>query len=309
MADCRTVRIHSFGGPEVLQLDTVPVPEPRGDEVLICVQAASVNPVDYKIRQGGYPAVKAEQLPLTLGRDASGVVEKCGPQAGAREGDEVFVFSAPELGTYTECLLAKPAGVAPKPRTLDHIHAAAVPVAGTTAWQGLFDHGGLKAGQRVLIHGGTGGVGHFAVQFAKAKGAYVLTTAGAESLDFARLLGADEVIDYKAQRFEEVARDIVVVFDLIGGETQERSWSVLKPGGIIVSTLQEPSKEQASKHRSRGTRYTATPNSEQLRAMAELIDQGKVRVEVAKVFGLDEVREAHRTLENGSIRGKVVLRI
>ncbi len=161
-----------------------------------------------------------------------------------------------------------------------------MPLAGITAWQGLFDHGGLRSGQRVLIHGGTGGVGHFAVQFAKARGATVFTTVAGEDKDFARELGADEAIDYKAQRFEDVARDIDVVFDLIGGETQERSWSVLKPGGIIVSTLAKPDEAKAKQHGARGTNFMARENGEQLAEIGRLIDEGKVRPFIAGVFPL-----------------------
>jgi NADPH:quinone reductase-like Zn-dependent oxidoreductase len=203
--------------------------------------------------------------------------------------------------------MVKAVEMAAKPARLSHAEAAAVPLAGLTAWQGLFEHGGLQAGQRVLIHGGGGGVGHFAIQFAKAKGATVFTTAGGDDLDFVRGLGADMAIDYKAQRFEEVARDIDVVYDLIAGETQERSWPVLKPGGIIVSTLSQPSDEKARAHQARGTHYMARPNGEQLLEIARLIDEGKVRVVVARRFPLDQVRAAHEMLEREHPHGKIVL--
>jgi NADPH:quinone reductase-like Zn-dependent oxidoreductase len=308
METMRAVRIHRFGGAEVLELDDLPIPQPQDDEVVVRVAAASVNPVDYKIRSGGYPAVKDGQLPMVLGRDLSGTVEICGTRAHTlKRGDPIFAMVGPDRGAYAEYVMVKAVEMAAKPARLSHAEAAAVPLAGLTAWQGLFEHGGLQAGQRVLIHGGGGGVGHFAIQFAKAKGATVFTTAGGDDLDFVRGLGADMAIDYKAQRFEEVARDIDVVYDLIAGETQERSWPVLKPGGIIVSTLSQPSDEKARAHQARGTHYMARPNGEQLLEIARLIDQGKVRVVVARRFPLDQVRAAHEMLEREHPHGKIVL--
>jgi NADPH:quinone reductase-like Zn-dependent oxidoreductase len=310
LADNRGVRIHRFGGPEVLELEDLPMPEPRDDEVVVRVHAAGVNPVDYKIRSGGYPMVKQDDLPVVLGRDLSGTVALCGTRAHTlKQGDPVYAMSGPDRGTYAQFVLVKAVEMTAKPAALSHAEAGAVPLAALTAWQGLFDHGGLQAGQRVLIHGGAGGVGHFAVQFAKVAGATVFATAGGGDLDFVRGLGADAVIDYKAQRFEEIASDIDVVFDLIAGETQERSWSVVKPGGILVSTLAEPSREAAQAHRARGTRYMAQPNGAQLQQIGRLLDEGRVRVVLTKRFPLAEVREAHRTLEQEHPRGKVVLEL
>ncbi|MBV9749617.1 MAG: NADP-dependent oxidoreductase [Acetobacteraceae bacterium] len=304
----RAVRIHRFGGPEVLQIEDVPVPEPRDDEVVVKVVAASINPVDYKTRSGSYPAVTEDQLPVTLGRDLSGTVELLGSRAHTlKKGDPIFAMLGRDRGAYARYVLVKAVEMAAKPGNLDHIQAAAVPLAGITAWQGLFDHGGLRAGQRVLIHGGTGGVGHFAVQFAKARGATVLTTVAGDDKAFARELGADEAIDYKTQRFEDVARDIDVVFDLIGGETQERSWSVLKPGGIIVSTLAKPDEAKAKQHGARGTNFMARENGEQLAEIGRLIEEGKVRPFIAGVFPFDVVQAAQSRLEQGNVPGKIVL--
>jgi NADPH:quinone reductase-like Zn-dependent oxidoreductase len=224
MTTMKAVRIHRFGGPEVLTLDDVPWPQPKDDEVLVRVHAASVNPVDYKIRAGSY-SVKEDQLPYTLGRDLSGTVELLGTRARTlKAGDPIFAFIGMDRGTYAEYVVVKAMEMAAKPDTLDHVQAAAVPLAGLTAWQGLFDHGHLQAGQRALIHGGAGGVGHLAVQFAKAKGAVVLTTASGSDLEFMRELGADEVIDYRAERFEDRVSDVDLVFDLVSGDTQDRSW-------------------------------------------------------------------------------------
>jgi NADPH:quinone reductase-like Zn-dependent oxidoreductase len=190
-----------------------------------------------------------------------------------------------------------------KPKTLDHVQAAAVPLAAMTAWQGLIDQGGLQTGQGALIHGGAGGVGHFAIQLAKAKGAHVLTTVAGQDIDFVRGLGAGQAIDYKAQRFEDVARGIDLVFDLIAGETQDRSWSVLRRGGMLISTPQKPDDARARDFGVRAANYMAQPNPGKLREIRELIDRGKVRIHV------DKVQQAHRWLEHDHVRGKIVLQV
>jgi NADPH:quinone reductase-like Zn-dependent oxidoreductase len=184
-----------------------------------------------------------------------------------------------------------------------------LPLAGITAWQGLFRHGGLKSGQRVLIHAGSGGVGHFAVQFAKAKGAYVITTVSGENVDFVRRLGADEVIDHKKQQFENKVRDVDMVFDLIGGETEDRSWGVLKKGGVLVSTLSLPSQEKAKAHGVRGMRYTAEASGSELGEIAGLIDAGKVKPTISRTFPLKDAVSALQLVEQGHTRGKVVLTV
>jgi NADPH:quinone reductase-like Zn-dependent oxidoreductase len=213
-----------------------------------------------------------------LGRDVSGEIAAAGDDVSSfLIGDEVFAFLSPEHGGYEEFVLAKSDEVAAMPKSLDAIGAAAVPLAGITAWQGLFDHGGLRSGQRVLIHGGAGGVGHFAIQFAKAKGAWVAVTVSSGDKEFATDLGADQVIDYKLERFEDLVEPVDLVFDLIGGETQQRSFAVIKPEGALISTLQEPDKARAAELNIRVGRYTAQPNGAQLQEIAELIDQGKVK--------------------------------
>jgi NADPH:quinone reductase-like Zn-dependent oxidoreductase len=227
MAPVTKMRIHHFGGKEVLQAEGVEPSLPDAGQVLVAVSAASVNPVDFKIRSGKYPAVKDDRLPYTLGRDLSGVIEKCGAQATRfKPGDEVFGMVNIYGGGYAAKAVVNERAIALKPAGIDHIHAAAIPLAGQTAWQGLFRHGELKAGQTVLIYGGSGGVGHYAIQFAKAKGARVLTTVSTDNVQFARKLGADLIIDYKKQRFEDAASDLDMVFDLIDGETRERSWKL-----------------------------------------------------------------------------------
>lgn len=310
MTSISEFRIHRFGGPEVLQADEVEPSLPDASQVLVTVRAASVNPVDFKIRGGKYPAVKEDRLPYTLGRDVSGVVEKCGAQATTfKIGDEVFGMVGINGGGYAEKVVLDQKAIARKPASLDHIHAAAIPLAGQTAWQGLFRHGQLKAGQSVLIHGGSGGVGHFAVQFAKAKGARVLTTVSTDNVDFARSLGADVVIDYKTQRFEDYASNLDMVFDLIDGETRERSWALLKRGGVLVSTLTDPSQDKAKQHGVRAMRYTVEADGAELAEIAELVMAGKVKPHVAKTFPLERASDALSDVEKGHSVGKVVLTV
>ena len=303
----KAVRIHRFGGPEVLQLDEIATPAASGGKLLIRVAAASVNPVDYKIRKGGYPKVTDKDLPVTLGRDVAGVIETAG--GGFAAGDEVYAHLDWADGGYAEFALCAPEGVAARPSSVGMVEAAAVPLAATTAWQGLFDHGGLKAGERVLIHGASGGVGAFAVQFAHIKGAEVIATASADELERVRGLGADRVIDHKAQKFEEQVDDLDLVFDLIGGETQERSFQTLKRGGRLISTVQEPDAAKAAAAGVTAKRYMATPNAGQLAEFARLIDAGQLQVTVARLFALEDASEAHRFLEEEHPHGKVVLKV
>ena len=308
MAEMQTMRIHEFGGPDVLRADIVNRPEPDADELLVRVHAASINPVDYKMRSGGYPAAEEKDLPLTLGRDLSGVVERAGENVSDfGEGDAIFAFIGQGRGAYGEYVIVKRGEAAPKPTNASHVEAAAVPLAGLTAWQGLFDHGQLKAGQRVLIHGGAGGVGHLAIQFARHHGIEVITTASKEDAEFLRGIGADQVIDYKNERFEDMVSKIDVVFDLIGGETQERSWSVLKKNGVLVSTLGEPPQEKAQEHGVRGVGYLAQPDADQLAQIGRLIQEGRILPRVAATYKLSEAGAAQDRLENDHVQGKIVL--
>lgn len=302
----KTVCIHSFGGPDVLKVEDTPIPEPQGDEVLVRIAAASVNPIDYKVRSGMMK--DATPLPAQLGRDMSGRIARCGTQVHDwHEGDEVFALLPSGRGAYAEYVALKASEVTRKPTSLDHEHAAAVPLAAITAWQGLVDHGGLQAGQRVLIHGAAGGVGHFAVQFANALDAEVIVTAASADADFLHALGADRIIDYRSERFEDSVRDVDLVFDLIGGETQERSWQVLKRGGVLVSTLGQPSQQKAEQYGVRAVGYRAQPNTQELAHIAELIDRGQVRPFVQSTYLLEEVAQAQQHLERDHARGKTVL--
>ncbi len=301
----KAIRIHRFGGPEVLQLDEIEKPSTLGGKLLIRVVAASINPVDYKIRRGGYPRVTEKDLPITLGRDVSGVVQLAA--GDFKVGDAVYAHLDWADGGYAEYAAAAPSGVALAPKSIDPISAAAFPLAATTAWQGLFDHGGLKAGQTVLIHGGSGGVGGFAVQFAKAAGAHVIATASGDGVKIARDYGADEVVDYHQEKFEDVAKNVDLVLDLIGGETAIRSFAVLKVGGALMSAVAPPDPVLAAARSIRIERYVAKPNSGDLARFATMIDAGRLRMAVAKTFPLAEAQAATRLLENDHPRGKVLL--
>jgi NADPH:quinone reductase-like Zn-dependent oxidoreductase len=300
------VLIRRFGGPEVVEFADIPVPEPRAGELLLKVEAASLNPVDWKIRAGKYPVVQEDQLPYVLGRDVSATVVKS-DDAQLPPGTLVHGLLDPAHGGFAQYTVARAEQLARVPGALDRISAAAVPLAALTAWQGLFDQGGLQAGQRVLIHAGAGGVGHFAVQFAKARGAWVATTVSTDDVAFARSLGADEVIDHTTQRFETMLRDIDLVFDLVGGQAQERSWAVLREGGVMVSTVGQPPREKADAIGVRAIGYMATANADQLREIDALIQSGQVRPLVSRKYAYGDTKEALRTLEEGHGTGKLVL--
>jgi NADPH:quinone reductase-like Zn-dependent oxidoreductase len=306
----RKMRIHDFGGAKALRADEVEYSQPDASQILVSVKAASVNPVDFKISSGKYPAVKEDRLPYTLGRDVSGIVEKCGAQAAKFSvGDEVLGMIDIAGGGYAEKAVLNQNSVTRKPSNIDFVHAAAIPLAGLTAWQGLFRHGNLTAGQSVLIHGGSGGVGHFAVQFAKAQGARVLTTVSTGNVEFARSLGADVVIDYKTQRFEDLASNLDMVFDLIDGDTRKRSWGLLKHGGMLVTTLTEPSQEIAQQHGVHALRYTVEPDGGDLDTIARLVASGQVKVHIARTFPLANAYDALASVEHGGTVGKVVLAV
>lgn len=307
----QAIRIHRFGGPEVLRLDDLPSPIPAGAQALVRVRAASVNPVDFKIRKGGYPRVKDADLPIVLGRDLAGDVIAVGPeQTSLKVGDRVLAHLGWKRGGYAQEVLIEPGEWALLPAAVDYETAAALTLVGDTAWQGLFDQGGLKAGQRVLIHGATGGVGQMAVQFAHQAGAHVFATGGAESLDLLRALGADEAIDYKAQRFEDVARDLDLVFDTIGGDTRARSWPLLKEDGVLVTTVGSPGFEQEAAAAGRtGKGYSAVPKGDDLAEFVRRAAAGTLRVEISQTFPLAQAADAHRALEQGHPHGKIVLMV
>jgi NADPH:quinone reductase-like Zn-dependent oxidoreductase len=311
MATMKAVRIHEYGGPEVLRYEDAPRPEPGEGDVLVRVHAAGVNPVDWKIRDGRSRQRLPYALPLILGWDFSGVVELVGPGATSfAAGDEVY--ARPDIlrnGAYAEYIAVREKEIAKKPGSIDHIHAAAVPLAALTAWQSLILAGRLEKGQTVLVHGGAGGVGTFAIQVAKWKGAKVIATASARNESFLRDLGADEVVDYTKSPFEEVVRGVDVVFDTIGGDTQKRSWKVLREGGVLVSIAATPSEEDAKAHRARPAYVFVQPNAQQLTEIARLIDEGHIKSIVSEVLPLAQARRAHELSQEGHVRGKIVLSI
>ena len=311
MENMKAVRIHNYGGPEVLKFEDAPRPRASSGEVLIRVHAAAVNPVDWKIRAGYLKDRIAYVLPFIPGWDVSGVVEATGPEVMKfKKGDEVY--ARPDItrnGAYAEYIVVKATEVALKPRSIDHVHAAAIPLAALTAWQAIFDAAGLSAGQKILIHAAAGGVGGFAVQLAKWKGAHVIGTASARNQAFLRELGVDEPIDYEKAKFEDVVRDVDVVFDTIGGDTQQRSWKVLKKGGILVSIISQPSEKEAAKHGVRLGYVFVQPNAAELAEIAKLVDSGKVKPVVETVLPLSEARRAQELSETGHTRGKIVLKV
>jgi NADPH:quinone reductase-like Zn-dependent oxidoreductase len=276
MESIKAVRIHSFCESEVLVYEDAPKPEPREGEVLIRVQAAAINPIDWKIRSGFFK--KDLPILLILGWDASGEVVASG--MGVTEfkpGDAVYTILGMKAGAYAEYVTTPVSLAALKPQSVDHMHVASVPLVSLTACQALFDLAGLQQGQRLLLHGAAGGLGSMAVQLANAKGAYVIGTASSRNADFLRQLGADEVIDYQSTRFEDVVSDVDVVFDTIGGDTQERSFGVLKKGGFLVSAVSPPSEEMTAAHGVRGAKVFAKPNAARLEEARGLMNKFKGR--------------------------------
>lgn len=306
----KAIRFHEYGSFEMLKYEDVPRPEPQSGEVLIQVRAASVNPFDLALREGWLASMVPLQLPAIAGVDVAGIIRATGE--GVTDfsiGQDVYGFMSSYSGAYAEYAVVTGETIALKPQSLDYVQAASVPLAATAAWQTLFDVGRLKEGQKVLVHGGAGGVGTFAVQLAKLKGAYVLATTTRENVEYVQGLGADEVIDYNIKPFETVAHDVDVVLDLIGGETQQRSWGVLKAGGILVSLIQPPSQEDAAKYGVRAAFMAAQPSSALLKELADLLDRGQIKPHVDKVFTLEQARQAQELKRNGHVQGKLVLKI
>lgn len=309
----RAARVRRFGSPDAIVVERLPRPIPDEGQVLVRVAAAGVGPWDAWIRAGR--SVLPQPLPLTLGSDLSGVVDAIGTGvAGLQPGEEVYgVTNGRFTGAYAEYALAEAARLAPKPRTLDHVQAAAVPVVAVTAWQILFDHARITAGQRVLIHGAAGNVGGYAVQLARHAGAHVIGTAIGAAVDRVRDLGADETIDVSAARFEAALANepVDVVVDLVGGEIQVRSLEILKSGtGILVSAVSEPDRDRAARRGVRASFMLVDVTRTTLTEIARLLDEGRLQAgNVGEVLSLDEASRAHRMLE-GAVphkRGKIVL--
>ncbi|MGW6054409.1 NADP-dependent oxidoreductase [Streptomyces sp. NPDC055189] len=308
----RVITQQTLGGPEVLTIVDAPEPQPLPAEVLVRVKAIGLNPLEARLRAGEFPLLG--RPPFILGWDVSGVVEEAPQTCRFRPGDEVFGMPLfPRAASaYAELVSAPALHLAHKPESLSHIEAAALPVVGLTAWQGLVDIGGVSEGDRVLVHGGGGGVGHVAIQIAKALGAHVIATAGGSKRKFVEEVGADEVIDYTAVDFTEAARDIDVVLDTIGGDTVERSLHVLRPGGHLVTAVAEQDLELAAKYEAAGMRFRGIavgPDPVALRSLVQLVEQGRLRVHVQETFPFERVADAHRLLDGGHLRGKLVLTV
>ncbi len=307
----KSIRIHSYGGADVLVWEDAPMPALGADDVLIRVVATSVNPVDWKFREGYLKGMIPPRFPLILGWDVSGIVEQVGAKAsGFSEGDAVF--SRPDIlrdGTYAEYVAVRASEVAKKPATISHADAATLPLTGITAWEVLVTTANLSVGQRVLIHGGSGGVGTLAIQLAKLRGAHVTTTCSARNADLVRSLGADEVIDYRTQDFAALAGHMDLVFDTIGGEVQEKSWAVLKPGGTLASISAPPSQDRAKAEGKRGTFVFIKPDAAVLRTLAGLVDGGAMRPVVGAEFALRDMARAHAWSQDGKGFGKIAIHV
>jgi NADPH:quinone reductase-like Zn-dependent oxidoreductase len=308
MDTMKAIRVQAYGGPEQLRFEDAPAPLAVDGQVLVSVRATSVNPFDLKLASG----IFREKIPLTLpyipGGEFSGVIDDVAPDVvGFKKGDAVF-GNCPS-GAYAERLAVSADTVANKPDKLTFTDAACIPLAGQTAWQALFDQGELRRGETVLIHAAAGGVGTYAVQLAHWAGARVLTTASASNREYLTELGADEVIDYKATPFESVAKDVDLVLDLLGGQTQAKSFGVLKKGGRLVSTVQPPPQPEAQKHGVRATFFSMKPSSAGLIRLAELIESADLKVVVSQVLPLRDAPRAWTESKSGHVRGKIVLEV
>lgn len=335
MSGMRAFLVDRYGGNEGVRAGEVPVPEPRDDDVLVQIHAASVNPLDLKIRDGKLKLVLPLRLPLVLGNDLAGVVTRVGARVRRfKPGDEVYARSDTDrVGAFAEYLSIHEAAVAPKPRGLTMEEAASIPLVSLTAWQALVERANLRAGQKVLIHAGSGGVGTFAIQLAKHLGATVATTTSTANVDWVKRLGADVVVDYRKEAFETILHEHDLVLDTVGGEALERSLRVLKPGGKVISIAGPPDpgfarevgsswivglamrllsrriRREARRHRVSYSFLFMRPSGDQLREVGALIDAGVIRPVVDRVFPFESTKEALAYVEEGRARGKVVVRV
>jgi len=307
----KAIVVHEFGGPEVLKFEEMPRPEPEENQILVRVMAAGVNPVDASIRSGKYAKLFGTTLPFVPGFDIAGVVEKSGAKISKfKTGDSIYaMLDLKDGGGYADYAIATEVGAALKPTSLNYVEAAGAPGVALTAWQALIDTAKLSADQAALIHGGSGGVGMFAVQIAKARGAKVIATASTRNQDLLKELGADVTIDYTKQKFEDIVKDVDVVLDSVGEDTLARSYAVVKKGGYIVSIVERPDRSELVKHAIRGAFISVEPNSDELAEIGKLIDQKKIKVVVSQTFPLPEARKAQEQVATGHTRGKIVLKV
>lgn len=317
----KAVQISRYGGSEVVEIkQNAPfpfTPKPLPDKILIGIKAAGVNPVDWKIREGHMQQMMHTQFPLTLGMDFSGVVQQAGEEGEnldevLRQGNEVYgqaAVTSGGSGAFAEMAIANVDSVAPKPKSLNHIEAAALPLAGVSAWQALVENMGLTSGQKILIHGGAGGIGSIAIALAKNLGAFVATTASPDDRQFVAKLGADEVIGYKTQAFEDLVHDCDAVFDTVGGETYSKSFGVLKRegGGIVVSMLELPNNDLMERFGVKAMFQLTQVNRERLAKLAQWVDKNSIKVNVDRTFSIDDAAKALDYVKDVHPRGKVVL--
>jgi NADPH:quinone reductase-like Zn-dependent oxidoreductase len=311
MNTMKAVRIHSYGEPEVLRYEEAPRPEAGAGEALVRVHATSVNPFDWKVRRGYLAGYFNHSLPLIIGWDLSGVVEAVGEGVTSlAPGDAVFgQADITRDGAHAEYVSVNAGLLVRKPDSVSHAEAAALPLAGNAAWRCVMGTGNVREGQTVLIHGAAGGVGTFAVQLAKRRGARVIGTASANHLDFLRELGVDDVVNYNVTRFEESVPEVDLVIDTIGGETQQRSWKICKSGGAMLSLVEAPSAEEGS---ARGVRHEligAYPDPSIMSELAALASAGELRPVISATLALAEAQEGHRLSEGMHARGKIVLQV
>lgn len=310
----KAAQIKKYGGSEVVEINnTAPKPAVSEGHLLIEVHAAGINPVDWKIREGYMAQMLPLKFPATLGGDFSGVAVEVGSGvSGYKKGDEVYGQAGTlrgGSGSFAEFVLADIKVTARKPKNIGHVEAAALPLTGVSAWQALVDHIGLSRGKKILIHGGAGGIGTMAIQLAKYLGAYVATTVSEKDMQYVKELGADEVIDYKNQSFQDMLNNFDAVFDTVGGDTYEKSFKVLRKGGIIVSMLEQPNQELMKRYGVKAIGQFTQVNSERLSRVAELAEKSVIKVHVDKIFPLDKAGEALEFLQTGHPRGKVVLKM
>jgi NADPH:quinone reductase-like Zn-dependent oxidoreductase len=302
----QTVQAKDYGGPEVLTPVQVPVPEPNPDQVLIQLKAAGVNPADWKIRAGYFKQFMPLQLPWTPGMEGAGLVQAVGGNVtGFKKGQAVYGIVN---GGYAEYALAQAGDIQPKPERVTFEEAASIPVGALTAWAAVIDTANIQAGQRVLVHGGAGGVGVYAVQLARWKGAHVTATASAKNIELVRSLGAENVIDYNATRFENVVHDVDVVIDTVGGDLPDRSFQVLRPGGIFVTVAGRLAEDAGKAQSIRAVGAGRAPNKN-LKKITELVETGQLKPVVGEVFPLEQARQAQELSQTGHGRGRIILKI
>ena len=307
----RAIRIHQYGGTETLQLNQIDTPKINTDDILIKVKSSSINPVDWKIREGYLKDFIPYQMPVTLGFDVSGVVSEVGSEVtDFKIGDEVF--SRPDIsrdGAYADYIAVKADEVAFKSSKLSFEQAAALPLAGITAWQCLVDVGQLQAGQRVLIHAGAGGVGHLAIQIAKAKGAIVIATASTANQELLTQFGADQAVDYTKGVLLEQIEPVDLVIDTIGGEVQNNSWALLKAGGMLVSIVDQPNEELAKQHNAKAAFVFIESSSRILRELNKLVEKDQLLPFIEHRFSLEQIADAHLQSQTGRTRGKIIIKV